>query len=190
MSTAGSASGRDGRRAMVAGSMVGRSPCTLTTMSRRPSGSSSLERLEDAVGAGGVVGPGHHRLAAGAASRPSAIAGASVATTTRPTPASHGAPPDMHDHRLAGDVGERLAGQPRRRQAGGDEDDRIGHGGAHAATGACRLLAGGRPCHGVVHRAAPRAWIAFDHDREPRVPIVRTAVGAAKQSCRAARLAP
>ncbi len=35
------------------------------------------------------------------------------------------ATPDMDDHRLAVDVGERLAGQAGRAEAGGDDDDRV-----------------------------------------------------------------
>jgi hypothetical protein len=46
----------------------------------------------------------------------------------RPDPGLHGAPPDMHDHRLAEDLGKRLVRQARRRKAGRDEDDGIGHG--------------------------------------------------------------
>ncbi len=37
---------------------------------------------------------------------------------------------DMHDHRLAGDIGERLARQPGRGHAGGNEDQDIGHRGS------------------------------------------------------------
>ena len=39
----------------------------------------------------------------------------------------HRAPPDMHDHRRAVDVGERLARQPGRAEAGGNEDKGAGH---------------------------------------------------------------
>ena len=49
---------------MISGSMVGRSPCTLTTTSTCAFGIEALQRLEDAVGAGFVVGPRHHRLEA------------------------------------------------------------------------------------------------------------------------------
>ena len=34
---------------------------------------------------------------------------------------------DMHDHRLAADVGERLAREPGRGHAGGNEDENVGH---------------------------------------------------------------
>ena len=64
-----------------------------------------------------------------AARTASATASLSVATTTRPSSAVGGAPPDMDDHRLAGDVGQRLAGQAGRGHAGGDQDERFGQGG-------------------------------------------------------------
>ena len=54
-----------------------------------------------------------------------AIASESVATTTGPMPAASRAPQHVHDHRLAGDVGERLAGQPGRGHAGRDEDQDV-----------------------------------------------------------------
>ena len=63
ISTAGSASGAE-RGADVVRRMVGKSPCRLTTISARPSGSSVPQRLEDPVRAGGVVGARHDRLAA------------------------------------------------------------------------------------------------------------------------------
>ena len=47
------------------------------------------------------------------------------ATTTGPTPAATRAAPDMHDHRRAGDIGERLARQPRRGQAGRNDEDGV-----------------------------------------------------------------
>ena len=53
-----------------------------------------------------------------------AIATSSVATTTRPMSGLDRAAPDMDDHRLAVDVGERLARQAGRGHAGGDENDR------------------------------------------------------------------
>ena len=109
---------------MLAGSTVGRSPWTLTTMSASPSGSTA-ERLEDAVGAGEVVGAGHDGLAAGAADRLGDPARRS-ATTTAADFRLHGAAPHVHDHRLAGDIGERLVRQAGRGHAGGNENDR-GH---------------------------------------------------------------
>ncbi len=53
----------------------------------------------------------------------SAISVLSVATTTRPSAALGRAAGDMHDHRLAGDVGQRLARQARGSHAGGNDDD-------------------------------------------------------------------
>ena len=46
---------------------------------------------------------------------------------TRPTCASDGTAPNVEDHRLAADRGQRLAGQARRGHAGGNKDDRIRH---------------------------------------------------------------
>ena len=51
----------------------------------------------------------------------------SVATTTRPRPLSAARSRHMHDHRAAGDVGQRLARQAGRGHAGRDQDER-GHG--------------------------------------------------------------
>ena len=50
---------------MSAGASVGRSPCTLTTMPARRLRVDRLERLENAVGAGGMIGARHHGAAAG-----------------------------------------------------------------------------------------------------------------------------
>ena len=70
-----------------------------------------------------VVGPGHDRLAAGAHGsrrRSSGVVGRDHhAADVRLDRAA----PDVNDHRLAGDVGERLARQARRRHAGRDEND-------------------------------------------------------------------
>ena len=86
------------------------------------------QRLEDAVGAGAVIGPGQRRPAAGGRHRldDALIVGGDQ---HRPDVGLDRAAPNMDDHRFAPDVGERLAGQPRRAHAGGDENDRIGHGG-------------------------------------------------------------
>ncbi len=64
-----------------------------------------------------VMQRGHAVRGDGVATRAS-----SVATTTRAAPLALRALGDAHDHRLAGDVGERLAGQARRRVARGNED--------------------------------------------------------------------
>ena len=63
MSTAGSSSGGSTAR-MVSGVMVGKSPCRLTTISASAVGIERPHRLMDPVRAGGMVGAGHHRLAA------------------------------------------------------------------------------------------------------------------------------
>ena len=65
-----------------------------------------------------------------AASMAAAISAQSVATTTGPIPAASALAQHVHDHRQAGDVGERLARQPARRHAGGNEDEDVafGHG--------------------------------------------------------------
>ena len=62
-----------------------------------------------------------------ALSTAAAISGELVATTTGPTRGGFGPAQNMGDHRRSGDVGERLAGQPGRRHAGGNEDKYIGH---------------------------------------------------------------
>ena len=43
----------------------------------------------------------------------------------RPDLGSNGPAPDMHDHRRPGDIGQGLAGQPRRGEPGGNDDDRV-----------------------------------------------------------------
>ena len=76
------------RRAMSAGSSVGRSPCTLTTISARRARIDLAERLEDAVGAGHMIGAGHDRARRRLFRTAAAISGESVATTTGPIPAA------------------------------------------------------------------------------------------------------
>ena len=75
-----------------------------------------------------MVGAGHHRAAAGLR-HAAATASESVATATAPDAGLLGAAQHMHDHRLAGDLGQRLAGQPARRHAGRNEDQdfTVGH---------------------------------------------------------------
>ena len=89
-----------------------------------------FQRLVDAGAAVEVIGAGHHRLAAGQLDRRSdgeIVGGDDDAADRR----LDGAAPDMDDHRGAVDVGERLARQPDRGHAGGDEDDRLGAGVFH-----------------------------------------------------------
>ncbi len=93
---------------MVAGSISGSSPWTLTTM---PQGSCAAD-FGDAIGAADVVGARHHR---GAAERPRparAMRSSSVATITACTGERRGrAPIHVLDHRLAGDVSENFSGE-------------------------------------------------------------------------------
>ena len=135
MSTAASSSGASAAR-MSSGAMVGKSPCTLTTISALPSGSRLLQRLVDAVRAGRVVGAGHDRLAAmrHAPRRRSRRVGrhGHAADLGRLRPAQH-----MDDHRQAGDVEQRLAGQAGRRHAGRNQHQ-------NAVFGHRERVAGGR----------------------------------------------
>ena len=66
MSTSGSSERPRAPPRSPSGEIVGKSPCTFTTTSWRRSGIELAERLEDAVGAGGVVGARQHDLGAGA----------------------------------------------------------------------------------------------------------------------------
>ena len=112
--------------AMARGSMVGRSPCTLTTTSWRPSGSklsiASAMRSEPEAWSLRVI-----TACPPAARTLSAISAESVATATGPIPASTAR---RHTCTIIAprDVGERLVGQAGGGQAGGDENERIGHG--------------------------------------------------------------
>ncbi len=82
------------------------------------------DRRLDAVGAGRQLRIGHHRAPAGRFDR---IGDRPVAAgdDDRAELGGDGAAPDMNDHRHPADVGERLAGQPRRGEPGGDQDDRV-----------------------------------------------------------------
>ena len=75
-----------------------------------------------------MIGAGHHRLAAGELD--GAGDGEIVGGDDHPAEAGlHRPAPDMDDHRVAVDVGERLARQAGRGHAGGNEDDgALGHG--------------------------------------------------------------
>ena len=108
-------------RRMAAGSRVGRSPWTLTMRSKRLSASTSRSAskmrsvpegrsgsVRIAVPRRPADGVGDRRLGAG--------------HDHRPEGRLDGAAPHMDDHRLAGDVGQRLVGQAGRGQAGRDED--------------------------------------------------------------------
>ena len=104
---------------------VGRSPWTLTTMPQRPSGSAlasaSKIRSDPETWSARVI-----TARPPAFSTQAKIASESVATTTAPAPAAFGAPQHMHDHRRAGDVGQRLAGQPGRGHPGRNHDENVG----------------------------------------------------------------
>jgi hypothetical protein len=83
-------------------------------------------RLLDAVRARGMVVAGQHGAAAGLLDH---VDDARLVGRDgdRADAGFHGAAPDMHDHRLAMDIGQRLAGQARRGHAGGNQDQRVGH---------------------------------------------------------------
>ncbi len=102
----------------------------------------ALDGLMHAVGAGGEPGVGHHRPPAGALDR-LGDRRIGAGDDDRPEAGLHGAAPDVHDHRLAGDLGQRLVGQPRGGEPGGDDDDGM-HGRRHRSPscwGGCSLAA-------------------------------------------------
>ncbi len=103
---------------MSAASSVGRSPCTLTHDVGAALRVGQVQRLEDAVGAGGVVGAGHQRPAAGFLDRRPRSASDRSRPSTAPRPAASARRMHMLDHRLAGDVGQRLARQAARPPCG------------------------------------------------------------------------
>ena len=84
------------------------------------------ERLEDTVGARGVVRPRHHRLPAGVPHH-----GLDRRRIRRHHDRADGgglrAPQHVHDHRQPGNIGKRLAGQPARRHPRRNNNERIGH---------------------------------------------------------------
>jgi hypothetical protein len=82
--------------------------------------------LEDAVGAGRMVSPGHDRLPAGARHGLSDL-GRIGRDRHRPDPRFHRPAPHVDDHGLASDVGQRLVGQARCGHTGRDEDEGVGH---------------------------------------------------------------
>ena len=75
----------------------------------------------------GVVGARHDGLAAGGPNRSQ-----DLLRVGRDDHAAglgrHGAAPHVHDHRLAIDIGQRLAGQPGRLHARGNDDQGLRHG--------------------------------------------------------------
>ena len=84
------------------------------------------ERLENPVGAGQMIGPGHDGAAAGLIHRRGDFGRVgrdhhrADACGLRPAQ-------DVHNHRHACDFGERLARQSGRGHAGGDQNEDIGH---------------------------------------------------------------
>jgi len=93
-----------------AGSSVGRSPWTFTTMPARPSGSMCWSASKMRFGARRMVGGRHHGRPAGLLGRHAdRLRNRSPPPPRRP-PAARGARQHMGDHRLAADIGERLAG--------------------------------------------------------------------------------
>ena len=94
------------------------------------------ERLENAIGAGRVIGPGHDGPPAGLLHRRGddlVVAGYhDWAELGRLGASEH-----LHDHRQAGDIGQRLAGQPGRGHAGRDEDEDVVGRHRKAAVPAC-----------------------------------------------------
>ena len=148
ISTAGSASGSIAA-AMSEGASVGRSPWTLTTMPAAPFQVCGLQRLENAVGPRDVIGAGHHGATAGLlhAGRDRLRIGChDHRADTRSLRPAH----DVDDHRLARNVGERLAGKPGRGHAGRDENRErrpsVCRGGARPAAKCDRGSAGYTGC--------------------------------------------
>ena len=111
------------------GSSVGKSPWRLTMVSSAPSGSSLRHGLENAVRAAHVIGARHQRLAAGRRAPPRRSASASATTTHGAAIGLDRAAPDMHDHGLAGDIGERLVRQPCGLEPRRDDNEIGRHGG-------------------------------------------------------------
>ena len=95
-------------------------------MSKLALGIELLDRLEHAVGAARVIGPRHQGLTAGEQDRVAHRLGVG-GNHHRPAIGLDRAAPDMHDHRLAGDIGERLVGEPGRFQSCRDDDKAVGH---------------------------------------------------------------
>ena len=105
---------------IIAGSISGSSPCTLTI---RVAGQSGGD-LRDAVGAALMRRRRHPRLAAEARRPRDGSARRRSRRSRRTTRARRrGAPIDVLDHRPSADVGERLAGEPRRLVSSGDDGD-------------------------------------------------------------------
>ncbi len=87
-------------------------------------GIDASDGFKDAIRARRVIGPGHHRLAAG-----SLYGGHDLGGVCRDHDASRvggdRAAPHVDDHRRTGDIDHRLAGQARCLHARGDDDEGI-----------------------------------------------------------------
>ena len=159
--------------AMARGSMVGKSPCPLTT-TRGGSRDRALRRFGDAVRAGGVVGAGHHR-------RPRPPRPPRRSQMSRSPPRPGRSPASRPAARPARSSVRRRCRRAACRatagaEAGGNEDERIGHAGhgqgpASLARRRARVIGAVFPCAA----GRRRAWrgTAFDHltAKPPRAPL-------------------
>ena len=82
--------------------------------------------FEDAVRPGGMIGPGHDGQPTGPANSLGDLGGVGRHQHGAEF-RLHGPAPNVNDHRLAADVGERLTGQPRRPHAGRNKDQGLDH---------------------------------------------------------------
>ncbi len=120
MSTAASSKGLSAAP-MMSGSMVGRSPCTLTIVSTLCPGSSAVSASKMRSEPDSWSDPRHHRLETMRAHRLGHAL--RIGGDHHPAePGLGGAAGDVNDHRNAGNVGQRLARQAGRGHAGRDED--------------------------------------------------------------------
>ena len=124
MSTAGSASGAS------AGADVGGRERRQVALHVDDDAGAALrvgaaQRLEDAVGAGGVVGARHHGAPPAGLFDGGRDRRRIGRDHDRPDVGLLRAPHHADDHRHAADIGQRLARQPRRGHAGRDQDQNV-----------------------------------------------------------------
>src|SRR5262249_10261006 len=119
------------------------------------------ERLENAIGPRRVVGTRHHRATVGlldAGGDHLRIGGDHHLPEPRRLRAAH----DVDDHRLPGNVEERLAWKARRRHARGDNNENVGHrspsAGRHTRNGAARSHPEEGPT-GPVSKGEDDPWV-------------------------------
>ena len=105
----------------LSASIVGRSPCTLTTLSIAPAGS-NLQPPRRSGRSRRACRLGQDRPPPAAAHRVDDFARVGR-HQHRADIGLHRPAPDLDDHRLAVDIGERLAGQAGRGHAGGNDDE-------------------------------------------------------------------